>query len=62
MNNQAGNAILLMSTGTGVTNALVQADMIISIIVGVLSAVGILYSIIWHRVRIKQSRKKRNVD
>lgn len=53
----AGNAILALSASSGVANFLAQADTIVSIIVGVLSAVGIIYSIVWHRVRIKNSRK-----
>ncbi len=56
----AGNALLAVSTGTGFANFLAQADLFISIVVGVLSAVGVVYSIIWHRVRIKQARKKNN--
>lgn len=52
----AGNAILALSASSGVANWLTQADALISIVVGVLSAVGIVYSIIWHSLRIKQAR------
>lgn len=58
MENNAGNAMLAFATGTGFINWLAQADQIISIIVGILSAVGIVYSIIWHRVRIASAKKK----
>ena len=56
----AGNALLAVSSGTGFVNFLAQADLVISIVVGVLSAVGVVYSIIWHRVRIKNARRKRD--
>lgn len=55
INANAGSAILAVSTGTGVVNWLSQVDLIISIGVGILSAVGIVYSIIWHRVRIRKA-------
>ena len=58
----AGNALLALSSTTGVANVLAQADTVVSLIVGVLSAVGIVYSIVWHRVRIKQARKNSNDD
>lgn len=54
----AGNVLLALSASSGVANWLAQADTIISIVVGVLSAVGIVYSIIWHRVRINAAKKK----
>jgi len=56
----AGNALLAVSSGTGVANVLAQADLVISIVVGCLSAVGIIYSIVWHRVRIKLAKRKAN--
>jgi hypothetical protein len=62
MENNAGNAILAMAGSTGLINWLGTADVIISIVVGILSAVGIVYSIIWHRVRIKSSTKKSNKE
>lgn len=52
----AGNALLALSSTTGIANVLAQADTIISIIVGCLSAVGIIYSIVWHRVRIAKAK------
>jgi len=55
---QAGNAVLASAGGAGVINWLSQVDMVLSIIVGALSAVGIVYSIVWHRVRIKQVKEK----
>lgn len=60
MDNQAGNAVLATSASGGLINWLTQADLIISVLVGVLSAVGIIYSIIWHRVRINKARTKSN--
>lgn len=56
----AGNALLAVSSGTGFANFLASADLVISIVVGVLSAVGVVYSIIWHRVRIKNAKRKRD--
>jgi hypothetical protein len=58
MQEHTGNVLLAAATSTGLVNFLAQADLIVSIFVGCLSAVGIIYSIIWHRVRIKQTRKK----
>lgn len=55
---QAGNAILALASTTGVANFMTQADTVISIVVGILSAVGIVYSIIWHRVRINAAKRK----
>ena len=60
MEQNAGNAILGVAASTGLANFLTQADLYLSIIVGVLSAVGIVYSIIWHRVRIKAAKEKSN--
>ena len=54
----AGNAMLALASTTGIANFISQADTIISIVVGILSAVGIIYSIIWHRVRIKNAKRK----
>ena len=56
----AGNALLAVSSGTGFANFLAQADLVISIIVGVLSAIGVIYSIVWHRVRIKNAKRNPN--
>jgi len=55
---QAGNAVLASAGGAGVVNLLSQVDLFLSIIVGALSAIGIVYSIVWHRVRIKQAKEK----
>jgi hypothetical protein len=58
MQEQTGNVLLATASGTGLANFLANADLIVSIFVGCLSAVGIVYSIIWHKVRINQARKK----
>ncbi len=58
MQAQTGNVLLAAAASTGLANFMAQADTIISIIVGILSAVGIVYSIIWHKVRIAQAKKK----
>ena len=55
-----GSVILAASGGTGLANVLAQADAIVSIVVGVLSAIGIVYSIVWHRCRIRALRKKKD--
>jgi len=55
---QAGNVVLATAGGSGLVNVLTQADLIISIIVGCVSVVGIIYSVVWHRVRIKQAKEK----
>ena len=57
---QAGNVLLATAGGSGLMNFLAQADLIISILVGCLSAVGIIYSVLWHRVRIKSAGRKRD--
>lgn len=56
----AGTALLATSGGTAAFSWLAQLDTIVSILVGMLGAVGIVYSIIWHRVRIAESRRKDN--
>lgn len=58
MESNAGNALLAVSSGTGFANFLTQADLVISIVVGILSAIGVIYSIVWHRVRINQAKRK----
>ena len=58
LQDNAGNALLATSSGTAMVGWLAQLDTIVSIIVGVLGGVGIVYSIIWHRCRIRQLRKK----
>ena len=60
MQDNAGNVLLATASSTGLVNVLAQADLVISIVVGVLSAVGVIYSIIWHRVRIKNARSNKD--
>jgi hypothetical protein len=60
MQEHTGNVLLAAATSTGLINWLASADLIVSILVGCLSAVGIIYSIIWHRVRIRQVRRKKD--
>jgi len=57
LQDNAGNALLAAASSTGMVNFLSTADTIISIVVGCLSAVGIVYSIIWHKVRIAKEKK-----
>ena len=54
LQDQAGNAVLAAASGTGVINWLTIADAALSVVVGCLSAVGLVYSIIWYHVRIKE--------
>lgn len=56
----AGSAILVVSGGNGFMNALGQVDTIVSIVVGLLSIVGIGYSIVWHRSRIRAAARQRD--
>jgi len=58
LQSSAGHVVLAASSSVGVVNWMGNLDTAVSIIVGVLSAVGIIYSIAWHRVRIKQAREK----
>lgn len=58
----AGNAVLAAASGSGLVNLLTQADLIISVVVGCLSVVGIVYSIIWHRVRIGNAKRRRDSE
>lgn len=58
--NNAGSVLLATSGGTAAFGWVAQLDTIVSILVSMLGAVGIVYSIIWHRVRIAESKRKTN--
>ena len=60
VHDNAGSAVLLVSGSNVLMNALTQVDTIVSILVGCLSIVGIGYSIVWHRARIRMHRQKKD--
>lgn len=59
---QVGTGALALSSTTGIVGIMSIADLMLSITVGILSVIGLVYSICWHRARIRNLQERHDEE